>query len=149
MFSAVEQLISRGATHYYKRRAIGSGFIRFNSGRIYCLPRCFSSMNMRDTTTLVYVLRKDKDAVYVASRVFVDEASFIASLRYLCKIAASTPGHVFNFRGPRGKEDFIIHDTSKLVVGFSTGRDMLDWVAEQVDVNEIFTPDVQKKIKKL
>lgn len=149
MFNVKDRLKTTGITHYYKRRSLGSGFVRFASGKIYYLPKFLAPITPNEVITLAYIVRRDGVTIRSISRVFTDEESFKASLTTLCKILLTEPKHTFRFRGSRHDADFKIKEVEQLLTGFSSGKEMLSWVKRQTDLDEVFEEDVIDGILKL
>ena len=70
MLAVRDKLVNAGVTHYYKRRTLGSGFIRFGSGKIYYLPRYIAPLFPSGLVTLSYLVQKDGEIITSASKVF-------------------------------------------------------------------------------
>ena len=150
MFEPRDKLVAAsGVDLYYQRPTVGSGFVRFKSGKFYYLPRriIIQPRTRTGVTTLQYGPLRVGDSIERASRLFMDEASFRASLRAVYKKAYGDSK--VHLRAPTKDREFCLDNYSELLDGFSSGKDMLEWFSEYGSLEDFFPDEVLKELKLL
>lgn len=150
MFEPRDKLVTAsGVDLYYQRPTVGSGFVRFRLGKIYYLPRRIILQPRARTgvTTLQYGPHRVGDSIERASRLFMDEASFRASLRAVYRKAYGNSK--VHLRAPTKDREFCLDDYSELLDGFSSGKEMFDWVSGYGSLEDFFPDEVRDELLRL
>ena len=146
-----KDLEERGVEYFFKRqgRAGGSGVIKFKSGRIYYLPNKVIVGNMRSYSSVscTYFDVVDGKRILVKSTSFMSEASFRHALSVIIDAGLKIKG-CLNYRGRTFSNEFEISPENVTIIrnGFSSVRELLDWLSGSVDLKDVFTDEQLNKL---